>query len=331
MTCVVVKSIAGDTVLTTGSLQEPVSGATIRHWVAEIVGAAPDSRLKLLQGESILQYNNLVQGGTTDAPIVLTLVILPALQISVKSKPLILPMSDDDDDDAVVVKVKHVRTGDYVPLPIQYFVETDGQAHLGMRALDLAPVIGANATIISREASMNAVFEGEEELKSFAVEPGALWRVIFKDPSGGLVVTAGKDLTSPKLPQKLEKDSLLQEVESQGNRLHYKMVKGRGPRTGWIDLTTRIITEGRIEKTCDRVGHAHSEVATQIADPLRAVIALEKAHSAFRLGMREWQEENPTIELMQAIMMELERALASPPQNQAKYEALIWARRHLPV
>lgn len=73
-----------------------------------------------------------------------------------------------------------------------------------------------------------------------------VWKIVGGVTSGGVLVRAGSDLSSLKLPERLSTGALVQEVElvpdvleSGGGslqRLHYRRLTGTGPSEGWITL-----------------------------------------------------------------------------------------------
>ncbi|CAE7036686.1 proP [Symbiodinium natans] len=60
------------------------------------------------------------------------------------------------------------------------------------------------------------------------------WEVIGGAISGGLLVRTGKGLGSGREPQRLRTGSVIEEVELDGDRLHYKLLEGAGPVRGWV-------------------------------------------------------------------------------------------------
>ena len=64
---------------------------------------------------------------------------------------------------------------------------------------------------------------------------GRLWRVIGGE-RGGLLVRAGRELTSREKEERLASQSILLELEVAGGRLRYSLLRGVGPSEGWISL-----------------------------------------------------------------------------------------------
>lgn len=53
---------------------------------------------------------------------------------------------------------------------------------------------------------------------------------------GGIVVREGASLKSPELRARLETGSLVRELATRGDRLHYQLLEGEGPMSGWVSI-----------------------------------------------------------------------------------------------
>lgn len=62
------------------------------------------------------------------------------------------------------------------------------------------------------------------------------WEVVGGADKGGILVREGQDLKSPATKDRLSTGAIVDEVELKGDRLHYKLVTGTGPATGWASL-----------------------------------------------------------------------------------------------
>eukprot|EP00443_Scrippsiella_acuminata_P047227 CAMPEP_0115286208 /NCGR_PEP_ID=MMETSP0270-20121206/61825_1 /TAXON_ID=71861 /ORGANISM="Scrippsiella trochoidea, Strain CCMP3099" /LENGTH=128 /DNA_ID=CAMNT_0002703249 /DNA_START=13 /DNA_END=396 /DNA_ORIENTATION=+ len=62
------------------------------------------------------------------------------------------------------------------------------------------------------------------------------WEVVGGADKGGIVVRAGRELTSQQLPQKLETAALVEQLERIGDRVHYRLLEGQGPEEGWVSV-----------------------------------------------------------------------------------------------
>ena len=67
------------------------------------------------------------------------------------------------------------------------------------------------------------------------------WRVVGP---GGLIVRAGKALTSPRKDQRLASGACVRELELDGERLRYELREGSGPRSGWVSLRNQELMRG---------------------------------------------------------------------------------------
>eukprot|EP00435_Cladocopium_sp_Y103_P023991 s2168_g5.t2 len=63
---------------------------------------------------------------------------------------------------------------------------------------------------------------------------GRVWRVVGGSTASGLLVREGRELTSPELPERLQTQSIVEELEVVGARFHYQLQRGHGPNSGWI-------------------------------------------------------------------------------------------------
>jgi len=74
-------------------------------------------------------------------------------------------------------------------------------------------------------------------------EGKATWRVIGGEDVGGIIVRTGCSLNSPQARDtdgrtRVSTGALLKQVHLQGVRLHYQLLSGTGPATGWISIQT---------------------------------------------------------------------------------------------
>jgi len=62
------------------------------------------------------------------------------------------------------------------------------------------------------------------------------WQVIGGKEAGGIIVRTGKELGSPKAPERLSWGSTVLQQQLLGERLYYKLIRGSGPSEGWVSL-----------------------------------------------------------------------------------------------
>ncbi|CAE8723409.1 unnamed protein product [Polarella glacialis] len=80
---------------------------------------------------------------------------------------------------------------------------------------------------------------------------GQVWEVIGGKDKGGLLVREGKDLKSSEASERLSTHAFVEELDLRGERLHYKLITGTGPDTGWVSLKLsgrdllRVVIKGR--------------------------------------------------------------------------------------
>jgi len=66
---------------------------------------------------------------------------------------------------------------------------------------------------------------------------GLFWEIVGGADKGGILVRAGKELKSAEKEGRLSHGALVREIEFLENgRLHYEIVKGTGPNSGWVSI-----------------------------------------------------------------------------------------------
>jgi len=65
------------------------------------------------------------------------------------------------------------------------------------------------------------------------------YEVIGGADKGSISVRTGKNLKSPEEKLRLAKGSLVKELELSGDRLHYELLEGEGPVTGWVSMKVK--------------------------------------------------------------------------------------------
>lgn len=64
----------------------------------------------------------------------------------------------------------------------------------------------------------------------------AIWEVIGGKDKGGIMVREGRHLRSKEATERLSFAAFVEELELVGERLHYRLMTGSGPETGWVSL-----------------------------------------------------------------------------------------------
>jgi len=67
-----------------------------------------------------------------------------------------------------------------------------------------------------------------------AVLDGCAWKVTGGGSAGGLLVRKGKELKSSEESDRLCSGAIVEELELKGERLHYRLLQGAGPKNGWV-------------------------------------------------------------------------------------------------
>ena len=63
-----------------------------------------------------------------------------------------------------------------------------------------------------------------------------LWEIIGGAEKGGILVRAGESTSAQQEDARLSTGALVEEVELTGDRLHYQLLEGQGPREGWVSI-----------------------------------------------------------------------------------------------
>ncbi|CAE7211855.1 STIP1 [Symbiodinium natans] len=66
-----------------------------------------------------------------------------------------------------------------------------------------------------------------------------LWEVVGGVDKGGILVRAGKELTSREEDGRLSTGALVRQEELIGERLRYTRLTGSGPSSGWVSLKVK--------------------------------------------------------------------------------------------
>mmetsp|Transcript_42556 Transcript_42556/g.74777 ORF Transcript_42556/g.74777 Transcript_42556/m.74777 type:complete len:329 (+) Transcript_42556:48-1034(+) len=238
MVHIAVRNLAGKCVIAPAGHSEPLLVSKLRQTILEKRGC-PCSRFKLLQGSRVLQNTDVLEDDDPSSTITVTMVTMPPAGISEQAEePLVLPVEEEHQ---VHVDMFDLRTHREETLPFRYFLDHDGAAHIGVLAVDLAPMIGANVVSISRMGTVQALYDGESRTKTLeeADEHGWLWQVVGGAEKGGVIVRAEKDLQSEQLVSRLATGAWVRELALEEGRLHYKLVSGTGPLVGWVSVHLR--------------------------------------------------------------------------------------------
>lgn len=79
---------------------------------------------------------------------------------------------------------------------------------------------------------------------------GEVWEVVGGADSGGVKVRKGWHVNSPEEKQRLSFGALVKKLELEGQRLHYSLLTGEGPSSGWVSISLKdkpllVLTEKR--------------------------------------------------------------------------------------
>mmetsp|Transcript_1982 Transcript_1982/g.6594 ORF Transcript_1982/g.6594 Transcript_1982/m.6594 type:complete len:429 (+) Transcript_1982:27-1313(+) len=97
-----------------------------------------------------------------------------------------------------------------------------------------------------------------------------VWEVVGGGDRGGVLVREGLDVSSWKYPQRLSTGSFVEELLLCEDRLHYRLLRGTGPETGWV--STRLPHKDLLVKRwgAGTLPEESGTLAAQAADPVAA-------------------------------------------------------------
>uniref|UniRef100_A0A7S4VAQ8 SH3 domain-containing protein n=1 Tax=Alexandrium monilatum TaxID=311494 RepID=A0A7S4VAQ8_9DINO len=129
---------------------------------------------------------------------------------------------------------------------------------------------------------------------------GQLWKIVGGEGTLGILVRTGKGLDSPEVGRRIVVGSLVEEVQLDGNRLHFRLVEGRGPEEGWITVRYRdraLAERVAGEAPCaeDVVDMANSSPVFMPGDPVH-VYSVSKNRWAEDGAIQEVAEEEVLVE-----------------------------------
>lgn len=282
MVHIAVKNVAGVDVIASASYSNAIRGSEMRQIILEQGGCIPGSRFKLIWGSRVLQNTDILEEADPDSIIMLTLVTLPPAGISEEAEALVLPVAEEHE---LLIKMFDVRTGKEEPLPFRYFLDHDGAANLGVLAVELAPMIGADALSIARFASCQAIYDGEDPSAALLNQSESvwLWEVVGGAEKGGIVVRSAKSFESEPFATRLATGTLVRELALEEGRLHYILVSGKGPVSGWVSV-----------KVKDKVLLHRKSKDVEV---FRAVISVAQLPKAFGHASYTWSRKGTFLDV----------------------------------
>jgi len=118
-----------------------------------------------------------------------------------------------------------------------------------------------------------------------------VWEVVGGADKGGVLVRSGKDMSAPKEDQRLATGALVKQLALDDKRLHYELLAGSGPRSGWVsvEISNKVLlvpTSRRVEARSEQLQaedpiHLQNTASTpELAATSKARAAQEAAASA---------------------------------------------------
>lgn len=86
-----------------------------------------------------------------------------------------------------------------------------------------------------------------------------IWAVVGGGANGGIIVKMEQDLGSPKLAYRLTTGARVEELDLEGDRLHYRRLRGDGPDFGWVSV--RCNEKVLLVRVDEDLGHMRSRQA----------------------------------------------------------------------
>jgi len=123
-----------------------------------------------------------------------------------------------------------------------------------------------------------------------------------------VLVRAGPDLASPKLPERLSTGALVEEVEVlAGQRLHYRRLTGSGPDEGWITvaLDSKVLAE-RVEPAME------ADTLPPAARRITAAFHYTASYDQITVEMQSMLEANEAFLVQRAYTTKELREVVSP-------------------
>merc|ERR1712003_235956 len=102
-----------------------------------------------------------------------------------------------------------------------------------------------------------------------------MWEVIGGSTYGGIPVRLGKEPSSPPAAQRLATGALVLALEQDDRRLHFELLHGKGPSSGWVD--TRVRAQEMLRKVSNTGMAAKCGLTWQSYSPPVASIGSEDA------------------------------------------------------
>ncbi|CAJ1355383.1 unnamed protein product [Effrenium voratum] len=127
-----------------------------------------------------------------------------------------------------------------------------------------------------------------------------LWEVVGGEQAGGLVVRTGAALASPKLDERLGTGAEVQELERANERLHFRLVRGVGPKEGWVSLRLKDKPllqprEARASPLSELFGPPHELEVVQLPPNVRLRVAtISDIHTDHKVNMEWFKKRLPS-------------------------------------
>jgi len=101
------------------------------------------------------------------------------------------------------------------------------------------------------------------QLNPGMVQIDDIWEVIGGVSKGGIIVRSGRETSSLQIAERLCPGALVEVMEQHAGRLHYRMLSGTGPKSGWV--STKVKGKDLLVKAEHRASHATHRGEAELA------------------------------------------------------------------
>jgi hypothetical protein len=148
--------------------------------------------------------------------------------------------------------------------------------------------------------------------------PEGLWTVVGGSAAGGIIVRSSQDKASPKETARLATGASVRVLERDGDRLHYELVSGDGPKSGWVAAKYQekdLLVKVAFAELEQRTALTTSEPLPTPKDRAQVLRELERD-----LGFKLEALNSPSTP--QAQVPEQQAAATAPPEQQGSKKVL---------
>ena len=124
-----------------------------------------------------------------------------------------------------------------------------------------------------------------------AIKSAELWNVVGGAEKGGILVRSGRKASSSAFTDRLSFGSVVAELEQVEGRLHYELISGTGPASGWVTLC--VSGKDLLVKTAQETLECAGSVG--VGDICEVIGGVEKGGIVARRGKEAWSQIRGTL------------------------------------